>query len=408
MDAEVEVGPDTLVARAVVRDRNQKEADVVADVALKGTFAPAKDKSKTETAARSAFEKLGDTRLQLGQFVCHNPEGLFGPISMLNELRRLLATELQARLDRALEKRNQDIQQAVSAVAVVVSSPPESPVTWAIKTDRIENMAAFEKEDWEGVQELIVDVSRDSLLEVEICFSVLAKRIGKERIRLALPALTRASEVEAIHQRMEVLHEQGWTKWQASNLSAWSFLGMNFGGGDIAGSGFDLTVDWPIYVLNRESALAVLDMGARGFTLSPEDTRDNMRKLLAEFGDRVSVIVYQDTPLFISASCAYVNLAGDCRGRRDECERSPLSLKLKGGETVLAVQDNCRTVVINEVPFCLVDRLAELKEMGARRFRVDFIWQAYTPEEVRDLWRQIRSGRTPPPGYTANFTRGLV
>jgi hypothetical protein len=214
-------------------------------------------------------------------------------------------------------------------------------------------------------------------------------------------------------RRVGALRKAGWGKWQASNLSAWTFLvlsaprlrGASNGLGPLAK--LDLTVDWPLYTLNGEAVRAVLERGARGFTLSPEDTRENMRKLLAEFGDKATVIVYQDTPLFLSASCAHANLAGKCQGG-GACREEQLLLKMAGGETVVAIQDNCRTIVVNEAPFCLADRLAELLKMGARNLRVDFIWQTYTPEEVRDLWRQIRSGRTPPPGHTANFTRGLM
>ena len=129
--------------------------------------------------------------------------------------------------------------------------------------------------------------------------------------------------------------------------------------------------------------------------------------LLAGFGDKATVIVYQDTPLFYSASCAYANLAGRCHGKED-CRQQSLLLKLAGGERVLAIQDRCQTVVVNDTPFCIADRVVELRGMGARNLRVDFIWQTYTPAQARDVWRQIRSGRTPPRGHTANFTRGLM
>src|SRR5262249_51369965 len=57
---------------------------------LAGPFTPARDAAGTAAAVRAAFEKLGDTRLALGDFRFDNPHGLFVPASKLNPLRREL------------------------------------------------------------------------------------------------------------------------------------------------------------------------------------------------------------------------------------------------------------------------------------------------------------------------------
>ena len=54
--------------------------------------------SATEAAARTAFEKLGDTSLALDRFTLHNPAGLFVPVSRLNQLRRDLVEGLETAL----------------------------------------------------------------------------------------------------------------------------------------------------------------------------------------------------------------------------------------------------------------------------------------------------------------------
>ena len=53
-----------------------------------GPFAPAKDAAAMQAAARGAFEKLGQTRLELGSFRCSNDAGQFVPVSRLNQVRR--------------------------------------------------------------------------------------------------------------------------------------------------------------------------------------------------------------------------------------------------------------------------------------------------------------------------------
>src|SRR5206468_1548624 len=127
--------------------------------------------------------------------------------------------------------------------------------------------------------------------------------LGRERVRLALPALTRAWEDNGLRHKVTTLRERGWAKWEAANLSAWGYLGLDPARPDTGG--LDLSTDWSVYVLNRLAAAQLLDMGVSRFTLSPEDGLGNLRPLLAEFGPRAVLVVYQDTPQFLAESCAY-------------------------------------------------------------------------------------------------------
>jgi hypothetical protein len=77
------------------------------------------------------------------------------------------------------------------------------------------------------------------------------------------------------------------------------------------------------------------------------------------------------------------------------------------GERVTALDYHCRTIVLNQGPFCLSARLPELAKAGARSLRVDFLYRSYEPQEVRDTWRTIRAGRPVPGGHAANFDRGM-
>ena len=62
---------------------------------LAGPFAAAQDAAGMEKAARTAFDKLGDTRLELASFTWRNADGRFVPVSRLNHLRRDLAAGLE-------------------------------------------------------------------------------------------------------------------------------------------------------------------------------------------------------------------------------------------------------------------------------------------------------------------------
>ncbi len=68
---------------------------------------------------------------------------------------------------------------------------------------------------------------------------------------------------------------------------------------------------------------------------------------------------------------------------------------------------HCRTIVLNQGPFCLSPRLRELAKAGARSLRVDFIYRPYTADEAVERWRAVRAGRPVPGGHAANFDRGI-
>ncbi len=143
------------------------------------------------------------------------------------------------------------------------------------------------------------------------------------------------------------------------------------------------------------------------FTLSPEDGLDNLRPLLAEFGARAVLVVYQDTPLFLAESCAYANLIGGCPGKAN-CRFESMEMVSSHGEKVTALDYHCRTIVLNQGPFCLSTRLGDLRRAGAICLRADFLYRPYDPAEVRRRWRLVRAGQPVPGGHAANFDRGIL
>ena len=178
------------------------------------------------------------------------------------------------------------------------------------------------------------------------------------------------------------------------------------GSGPGSTDGLDLATDWSVYVVNREAARQLLDMGVSRFALSPEDGLPNIRSLLAEFGARAVLIVHQDTPLFLAESCAYANLIGGCPGKAN-CSFESMEMVSSHGEKVTALDYHCRTIVLNQGPFCLSPRLPELASAGAVSLRVDFIYRHYNPEVVRRRWRLVRAGRPVPGGQAAHFDQGM-
>jgi putative protease len=381
---------------------------VAATRTLAGPFTPARDAAGTAAAARAAFEKLGDTRLTLGDFRFDNPEGLFVPVSKLNALRRELTEAVEDALERGL---GELIHRVQASVGVPPSGglrrmPPKGGTTnedttfrWSLKVDRVGFVDQFEAADWANVDELIVDIARDHPTALLEKLHALEAVLGRDRIRLALPPLTRKWEEHGLLLKLEKLRADGWRKWEAANLSAWTHLAPT--------ADLDLATDWSVYVLNHLAARQLLDMGVTRFALSPEDGIANVRSLLAEFGPRAVLIVYQDTPLFLAESCAYANLIGGCPGKAN-CRFESMDMVSSHGERVTALDYHCRTIVLNQGPFCLAPRLRDLAAAGAVALRADFVYRPYESAVVRARWRSVRAGKAVPGGHAANFERGVL
>jgi collagenase-like PrtC family protease len=247
-------------------------------------------------------------------------------------------------------------------------------------------------------------VARDHPALLQERLKQLTRCVDRNRIRLALPALTRSWEEKAIRHKIEQLRAAGWAKWEVANLSAWSFLRLPLDGKT---TGINLSTDWSVYVINRLAAKELLQRGVTRFTLSPEDGLDNIRSLLTEFAEQATLIVYQDTPLFLAESCAYANLIGGCPGKAN-CKFESMEMESSHGEKVTALDYHCRTIVLNQGPFCLSTRLGDLAKAGALHLRADFVYRPYEPALVRERWRLVRTGRAVPGGHAANFDRGIL
>jgi putative protease len=397
-----------------------RAAGIEVSRSVSGTFAPAREPAAMQIAVQNAFDKLGDTGLELKQLTLHNDAGLFVPVSRLNQLRRELTAALEESLREHTAARVRRIQSECSPAsrsrqrpesqgggAVLGLTPPARQAAafrWLLKADRIGFLDALEDSDLEGVEEIIVDIARDHPAVLQQRLDAWAARIGRDQLRLALPPLTRFWEEKGLRQKIRNLRAAGWSKWEASNLSAWDYLGLD---PLQPAADLDLAADWSLYAVNRLAVRQLMQMGMRRFALSPEDGLNNMRSLLAEFAGQACVIVHQDTPQFLAESCAYANLIGGCPGKAN-CKFESMEMVSSHGEKVTALDYHCRTIVLNQEPYCVAHRLKDLAKAGAVYLRADFIYRPYEAQAVRDRWRLVRAGKFGRTALAANFERGML
>jgi putative protease len=384
VDVTVSAGPAELTATGRLTRAPAWLLGVEAKAQIGGPFLPSrKAEDELAAAARRAFARLGDTRFELGSLAAHNPRGLFVPISLLNDLRRALAT----RLDEAFSARVRE-RAAAGRASVLPPAPAAEAaggVAWALKTDRLANLDLLEARDWEAMVEVVVEVDVDDADALLMGLEALGNRAGRERIRLALPLITRSDEEGRLREKTRRLVEAGWRRWEAANLSGLEYLRE---AGGLGAAGGDLSADWGIPVANRAAARQVLALGASGFVVTPEDGWADVRPLLAEFGDRATVLVYGDVPLFVSETCPKASREEGCVGR-EACDRADYEMRSRSGETVCVATRRCRSYTLTDGPYMRTGRIATLTEWGARRFRVEFMYRTHAPEAVRETWRRI-------------------
>ncbi len=194
---------------------------------------------------------------------------------------------------------------------------------------------------------------------------------------------------------VQELISQDFRQFQISNLGALEL----FEDADVR-----LYADYPLYCLNPLSAMKLRELGFCRHTLSPEDDKANLEKLFSPNSD---VIVYQDTPLFTSETCVWANMKRSCQGK-GRCGFKQVILGNEYGDRFVAIDENCKTVVINEMPFSITHLIPKLIESGQTDFRIDLCYRDYSPEMINDIFSAIHKKCKIKNSLVGNFERGLL
>ena len=285
---------------------------------LKAELQSAKNPEKTEEGVRKAFSKLGDTDYRLGQLTVNDPEKLFAPMSLLNDLRR----DLVERLDEAREKtRREKIERALADEG----RTQFGHLDCGVGQRRRVKVRAGQKVPAGEWDEVIVGINAD------FNFVNGGKSIieSGESVRLGLPVYTSEPEFNKLRIAVKRAIRDGQTKWEASDLATLRML---------KGLGVtDITADWTLYAFNSRALAELSEMGVKRFVASPENNRENLQ-YLAESGYDVEFLTQQSTPLFVSLTQPAANPAELAVIQRDglwvTTKKTPRTFETPGGVSV--------------------------------------------------------------------------
>lgn len=338
--------------------RNSNDIDVIVQIephqitaicndcktSVSGTFTPAQNPQKSIEAVQTAFAKTGDTALKLHHLQIENPQNLFAPASLLNELRRQLYSQIKIETPAGI----------LPNVPQRTAPMPDQP-QFAIKVDNLNYLNLLNLNDF---AEIIYQITPQSDIGA-------LTRLPKNKIRIALPAVCRHPSLYA--DIIGRLLNGGYKKWQVANYWALEILPLNQ---------LDISFDSSLYMLNTQAISMAAEIGASQITLSLEDIKTNICNLIKKSSLKTTLIIYQDVPLFTSVGCIRDN---DCR----TCNRQPQWFDLqRQGQKFKALSQNCQMMVFDDKPFCIADTA---RDLTPDFFRIDFLYRPYTPEKVSDI-----------------------
>lgn len=326
-----------------------------------GPFSSAQNKDKLKKTFQTCFDKTGENPFELKELIIHNPQNLFIPVSLLNDLRRDLYKQL-------------NFSNRIPALAPTTLNYSSAQIPqWQIKTDQPH---LLKEVDLTKIDSFIIEISPQITLE-DIA------HLPAEKVIFSLPTIIRNPSV--FQKIIDSFYQRGFSRWQISNIGGLSLLPKKA----------DIFFDNQISIMNSQAIAYAFELGAKGITFSVEDTAENIEKI-ARMTNKTTLVIYQDIPLFLSTNCVRPCTCS-------ECTHQPLNLPLSNGkERFVLLSKNCLTAVVKETPFYIGP---EAKEIPVDIFRLDFCLKTYTSAEINKIISAAQKGLSLPHTFTGNFKK---
>ncbi|MDR1131890.1 MAG: U32 family peptidase [Oscillospiraceae bacterium] len=328
----------------------------------------------TRQAVHDQFYKTGGTPYLCSEVETVLDEGLFLPVSSMNELRRILLEDLTnarktapAGKTGALPRAPQDVK-ALGGPKLIFQIGSADQLT--------EKLAAAEPDCLYVPLAMLVENHRAVLPFVERGALLVA----------VLPRVVTDTEAPELLRQLRRAKDMGVDEALLGNMGHIKYARL---------ARLNVRGDFGLNIYNSE-ALQVLSAAGflsatASFELRLSQIRDMKKPLNTE------IIAYGRLPLMVSDQCIIKNSAGRCG-----C-RNPVSLSDRTGRLFPVVREaGCRNVILNAHRLFLADRKKDLARCGLWGIRLLFTNEG--PEECIRVADSYRGGT----GYVPNgLTRGL-
>lgn len=392
--------------QATLVDESGREASAASDDPLE----PARKHPLTVELLRDQFCRLGDTPFRLDRIEMNSSQGpaeslpVMAPKSVLNDLRRRVATQLKVLRDRdrrhdviepdALERIRREMADALrrpgdqlptesvqvrtAQLAVLVRDHPQldAALDWASRHASRRRLAC---------------VYGDFGRLADCDAAVRAAREAKQKLALAVPQVVMPGEQDLLERIAACRPDAVLVR----SLASLQFLRRRF-------TEIERIGDGTLNVANEITARLFLDHGLSTITPAYELGWPELAPLVRHvWPDSLEVILYQHAPMFYTRYClfaAHVSRTGDCRGCEQPCRRHAMLLRDRNDvDHPVLVDAAGRNTVFNASAQSAVDDLPSMLAAGLCRFRIELLHEsAAETQRLLSLYADLLGGRDKP------------
>lgn len=377
-----------------------------------------KSEPRFEVDLESILRVFGESALTCESFHLTGDKNWFVPKSALKRFKKQLGEDLKSKLFE-LGKERLKSSRELRKLRVTGRSAQHSPLSpnlveqFIVKTDRLETALACLNEKYGEnaiLKELIFEPKRAFIGEegadktIQQLWSECHSR--GVRFRIAIPTVVRAWDEPLLQKWIKYAYDEGVRYFEVGNVGGPELVYKWTGSRDV-----NLSGDFTLYALNSEAHAAINEIGVNETTLSVEDDLKNITDQVDHLSDSsieaTAVILYKDTPLFIAEACSLTALHNGCPTAK-VCGYRTLEIENKEGERFYVAHESCKSIVYGKRAFALTQHKKNLKSLGFKKFRLDFLTRPYSPLEISSVVSAAVCGEPVPNTHTANFNRSLL
>lgn len=300
-----------------------------------------------------SINKTGESIFKFDSIQFENFEEGFLPISDINKIRRVLLNEIEEYI-LTVNRKKADFNSVLLKRKLNESSLPEKMVVLD-ESEQLE--AALEM----GFNHICINpFKRNRSIDLGI--------MGHMKVYVKIPNIVRMEfdyVEEFINKNLSKI--QGIVTGNLGIISRFKNKVQIFG-------------DYKLNITNSY-ALNTYNKFTNGNCLSVELSKDEIKEIVSNSNFTAQVLVYGKVEAMISEYCAIGSIFGSKSTSRDcskACEKGEFSLvDRKRKEFTLKTDRFCRSYVYNTVPVNLISNMKDLRSIGIRSFRADFIDEGY-------------------------------
>ncbi len=324
------------------------------------------NRSTTKEDVEKQLKKVGGTGFFVDKISGTVKDGLFIPVSKLNEIRRLAIDGLISKL---LEKK----EEAFKPLNIQLENKPCE--------DQVFNFYFSSLKQFEETKE-IHHLAENIFVPVQYVESLK----DNKKICLSLPRIITDSEKENILSFLEIAKSKGVTK-ILCNTCDQIFM--------VKALGFEPVGSFSLNIFNSYDLRIFKELGLKETSLSCELSAyriKDMKKCI-----KTSTVVYGRLPLMVTENCIIKN-TGKCIDFKGFYS---LEDKTRKSFPVICHYPH-RNIILNSAPVYTADKLYELKKCGLYGF--DFLFTTETNKEICEIIKNYIEELP----YETQFTRGLL